>query len=76
MFELKIVSNFLLISFNICFVCHHLIEMVLLSAQHMFWLRNKKKVFNYTLLSRGLYRGSYTSAHVLLDLSNKMRKRG
>ena len=48
---------FLSISLNMCFGCskERLIETVLLSTHNMFWLRNKKTIFSYTLLSGGLH---------------------
>ena len=43
----------------------------------MFWLRNKKSIFSVCTLIRmpETSRGSYMSAHVLLDLLNELRKR-
>ena len=46
MFEPKIVNILLSICFNIGFVCSFEY------SKHMFWLRNKKKDFNYTTLYR------------------------
>ena len=56
-FERKIVNIFLPISFNIYFGCskepsHG--DSYFEYPQHMFWLRNKKVVFWYELLTKGL----------------------
>ena len=61
-FECKIIIIFLLISLNICFRCskepsHR--DSSFEYPQHMFWLKNKKFNFNYTLLSGGLNVVSY-----------------
>ena len=45
----------------------------------MFWLRNKKTIFLVRTLNlrlgKSIYRGSYMSAHVLLNLLNELGKR-
>ena len=57
-FQRNIMIIFLSTSFNICFfdaLKNRLIETVLFEyPQHMFWVRNKKIIFEYALLSRGL----------------------
>ena len=53
----KIVNIFLSVSLNICFGClkeRSYRDDSLEYPQHMFWLRNKKVNFDYTLLSGGL----------------------
>ena len=41
----------------------------------MFWMRNEENNLQYTLLCGGLInRGSYMSAHVLLNLLNELGK--
>ena len=47
--ESKIVNIFLLISFNICFGCSK--DGSFEYPQHVFWLRNKKIIFWYALLT-------------------------
>ena len=55
--EPKIENIFLLISFNICLDAQ---KNRLEYPQHVFWLRNKKNIFHYALLSSRRY-GSYLS---------------
>ena len=53
-FERKIVIIFLPINLNICFGCSKEPspwDSSFECLQHMFWLRNKKITFNYSLLS-------------------------
>ena len=54
--EPKIENIFLLISFNICLVA----QKNRFEYPHVFWLRNKKNIFYYVLLSSKCY-GSYLS---------------
>ena len=56
-FERKIVNMFLLISFNICSECSKTpshCDGSIEYPQHMFWLRNKKTIFWYVLLTDSL----------------------
>ena len=53
----KIANIFLSISLNMCFGCSTEPSLFLLSTNNiiMFWLRNKKIIFSYTLSSGGLF---------------------
>ena len=74
------VNIFLPIILSICFGCSKELshgDGSFEYLQHMFWLRNKKKILLHTLnlfkspdVQGWLYRGSYMSAHVLLNLLN------